>query len=224
MRNSEEIAQFLKTARERRKLTATELANRIGVSKGTISRYENGSRKIAMEDIPKFANVLDLTPMEILIKPEEIQLPKVKDIKNEHKYDYYPTPISAGLPCCIDCISYDDVELISISDSIMGKWAGKQGVFITKVNGDSMNRTIPHGSLIAVKRADIQEIQDNDIVVFSHDYEYSVKRIYNDKENQRFIFRPDSYNSNFIDYIVPHNEAENLRIHGKVVVYIVELS
>ena len=57
MRNSIEIAQYIKKIRERKGLSAVELANRVGVTKGTISRYESGTRKIPMDDIPKFASV-----------------------------------------------------------------------------------------------------------------------------------------------------------------------
>ncbi|MCC9082569.1 S24 family peptidase [Enterococcus faecium] len=58
----------------------------------------------------------------------------------------------------------------------MGKYAGYQDVFFTKINGDSMNNVIPDGSLIAVKKIEsCDELKDGDIVVFSNDNEFSVK-------------------------------------------------
>lgn len=76
MRNSVEIGQIIKQKRMAKKLTVTEFANRVGLNKSTISRYENGSRKIPMEDITKFANVLEVSPQELLLSEE----PKVETV------------------------------------------------------------------------------------------------------------------------------------------------
>ncbi|TDM47784.1 XRE family transcriptional regulator [Macrococcoides goetzii] len=70
MRNSVEIGQIIKQKRMAKKLTVTEFANRVGLNKSTISRYENGSRKIPMEDITKFANVLEVSPQELLLSEQ----------------------------------------------------------------------------------------------------------------------------------------------------------
>lgn len=58
-----------------------------------------------------------------------------------------------------------DLETIRIPDSLMGKWAGREDIFMTRVNGDSMNKVIPHSSLIAVKEVTLEELYDNDMVV-----------------------------------------------------------
>lgn len=76
MRNSVEIGQIIKQKRIAKKLTVTEFANRVGLNKSTISRYENGSRKIPMEDITKFANVLEVSPQELLLNEN----PKVETV------------------------------------------------------------------------------------------------------------------------------------------------
>ncbi|TDL35722.1 XRE family transcriptional regulator [Macrococcoides bohemicum] len=76
MRNSVEIGQIIKQKRIAKKLTVTEFANRVGLNKSTISRYENGSRKIPMEDITKFANVLEVSPQELLLNEK----PKVETV------------------------------------------------------------------------------------------------------------------------------------------------
>ena len=102
----------------------------------------------------------------------------------------------------------------------MGKWAGQDDIFIMKVNGESMNNVMPHGSLIAVKPIEAHQIKDGDIVVYSDGGDYSVKRFYRDEN--RLIFRPDSSDPSFYDYVTDINNDE-LIIHGKVVVYIVEL-
>lgn len=142
---------------------------------------------------------------------------------SKDSYVYFPTSVSAGLPICVESISKEECERITLPHAVMGKWAGRDDIFFTRVNGDSMNRIIPHCSLIAVKSVELSELKDNDIVVFSNGGDYSVKRFFHDKENERVIFRPDSHDNRFFDYIVSHEDAKSLKIHGKVVLYIVEL-
>ena len=120
----------------------------------------------------------------------------------------------------MDPVIKDDVETISIPDEVMGKWANDKDIFIIKVNGESMNNIIPHGSLIAVKPVELQNLKNGDIVVYSDGNDYAVKRYYRD--DVRIIFRPDSKDPSFYDYITDISN-ENLIIHGKVVLYTVEL-
>lgn len=141
----------------------------------------------------------------------------------ESEYTYYSTPVAAGLPSTIEGITESNEEYIKIPDSVMGKHSGCERIFIMRTNGDSMNKVFPSGSMIAIKQVELHELNDDDIVVFSDDHEYSVKRYFNDKDNQRVIFRPDSKDRSFLDYSVSYEDAKTLKIHGKVVVYIVEL-
>lgn len=214
MRNSIEIAKYIKMLRERKGLTAVELANRVGVTKGTISRYESGTRKIPMDDIPKFASVLDVSPVDILIESSQ------DSVISYSEYPFIPMAISAGLPLCVESFTEDDyIEYISIPDKLMGKWAGKD-IFLMKINGDSMNKVITHGSLIGVKRVTSNELNDGDIVIYSDGGDYAVKRYY--QNENKIIFRPDSTDLSFTDYVTTLDNPE-LKIHGKVVIYIVDL-
>lgn len=87
-----------------------------------------------------------------------------------------------------------------------------------------MNNVIPNKSMLAVKKIDsVYDLENNDIVVFSNDNEFSVKRFINDKTNERIIFRPDSNDISFTDIVVSYSEAENLVVYGKVIVYVVQV-
>src|SRR5699024_8728115 len=101
-----------------------------------------------------------------------------------------------------------------------GKWAGHKDIFITKIFGESMNKTMPDGSLIAVKPIARESLKDGDIVVYSVDHDYSVKRLI--KQADRLVFRPHSTENCFTDQIV-NIDNNGLLVHGKVVLYIVEM-
>ncbi|GGA32045.1 XRE family transcriptional regulator [Psychrobacillus lasiicapitis] len=136
-------------------------------------------------------------------------------IKNS-TYPYFPVSISAGLPQDVDAVM--DFERIEIPDIVMGKWANNKDIYMMRINGESMNEIIPDDSLIAVKRTDLSNLIDGDVVVYSDDNSYSVKQFYRD--NDRLIFRPASSDKRFTDYITTIDN-ENLKIYGKVVVYVV---
>ncbi|MCC2249115.1 XRE family transcriptional regulator [Virgibacillus sp. AGTR] len=214
MRNSIEIAQYIKKLRKIKGLSAVELANRVGVTKGTISRYENGTRKIPMDDIPKFASVLDVSPVDIMIESED------EATINYIEFPFIPATVSAGLPLEIKSLDENDLEYLSIPDNIMGKWAVHSDIFLMRVNGDSMNRVITHGSLIAIKPVSFSGLKDGDIVVYSDGGDYAVKRYY--RRGDEILFKPDSTDVMFGEYRTNIDNAD-LMIHGKVVVYIVEL-
>lgn len=207
------FGERLKEIRLQRGKTLMEVAEKLGKTEATVQRYESGNIKNPKADtIQELADVYNVSPAYLMGWEGD----KTEIIK-ESSYQYVTAPVSAGLPENIDAI--DDCGSIKLPDSIMGKWAGSD-VFVTKVNGESMNKTIPHGSLIAVKYIDPCNLKDGDIVLYSDDHEYAVKRFY--KHGDKIIFRPNSNDLRFTDYVTDINNS-NLKIHGKVVLYIVEL-
>src|SRR5690625_387048 len=202
-----------------------EVAEDLGLSKSQMSHYTTGKRKVPSDLLQKIVDTYSINP-QFLFR-ENVPLYKENNDDNSKKvsskYNYYPVSISAGLPINVDGITNDDVEQISIPDSIMKGHAGSKDVFFMKTNGESMNNVIPHDSLIAVKHTDINNLKNGDIVVYSCNHEYSVKRIYNDANNKRFVFKPDSTDMRFIDNVVTYEEAKDLKLYGKVVLYIVNL-
>ena len=107
----------------------------------------------------------------------------------------------------------------------MGKYAGRKGIIILKVNGESMNKIIPDGAYIVVdtNKTHVTDIKDRDIVVFANSEGYSVKRYINDVKNERFLFKPESLDDTYSDITVEYSESSELKLVGKVVKYIVSL-
>jgi Helix-turn-helix. len=61
----------LKILRKKRGLTQEEVADKIGATKITISRYESNQRKIGGENLVKLAKLFNVTPEYILSGKEE---------------------------------------------------------------------------------------------------------------------------------------------------------
>ena len=214
------IGARIKRMRDKRGKTLLEVANYLGVAEATVQRYESGSIKnLKLDTIAKLVSFLNVDPAYLMGWSDEEPTELTTD------YPYYPTKISAGIPTMLaEEVADYHVKTISIPDTIMGKWAAHKDIYTMRINGESMNGTIPHNALIAVKQVDLGALKDGDIVVYSNNRDYAVKRFYNDKVNKKLIFRPDSTDIAFTDYTVPYDDAgDNLKIHGKVVMYIVEL-
>ncbi|UYN56917.1 XRE family transcriptional regulator [Lacticaseibacillus chiayiensis] len=224
MKTNDEIIKTLNDLRNREGISISELARRVGMAKSSVSRYFNGTREFPLNYVDKFASALHTTP-ESLIGVSPVDPFKVKKL-NVHSYPYIPADISAGILCNVDPLTADDIETIQLPDSVMGRYAGDSSILMMHVNGESMNQTIPDGSLIAVKQYnDIQDLKDGDIVVFADDGDYAVKYFYNDRQKQIVTFIPDSTDKRFspIMYTYEDIEEENINIIGKVVVYTVVL-
>lgn len=208
------VGERIKRRRKQLKMSADELGMKIGKNRATIYRYESSEiENLSIELIPSLAKALNVSPAYLMgweqIEPSQMST----------DYRYFPEiKISAGLPICVE--SVEESEQIIIPDELLGKYAGNKDIFFMKVNGESMNKVIPHDSLIAIKSISVNDLKNGDIVVYSNGYDYSVKVFY--EVGDKFIFRPNSTDPTFTDYIMSKND-EDLRLHGKVVTYIVNL-
>ncbi|MEG6531610.1 XRE family transcriptional regulator [Lacticaseibacillus paracasei] len=214
------FAKNLKRLMDSRGENLTELSNRIDVAYSTVSDWLHANKMPRSGSLQIIAdhygvNISDLTSNH-----------KQSKASGMGTYKYVPAGISAGTLCNVDPLTPDDVETIQLPDSVMGRYAGDSSILMMHVNGESMNQTIPDGSLIAVKQYnDIQDLKDGDIVVFADDGDYAVKYFYNDRQKQIVTFIPDSTDKRFspIMYTYEDLEEENINIIGKVVVYTVVL-
>lgn len=65
--------------REHLGLTQDSLAQKIGVTKGTISRWEAGKRDMGLADLVNVANALGVEPLALLRAPEDYDAAKAID-------------------------------------------------------------------------------------------------------------------------------------------------
>lgn len=131
--------------------------------------------------------------------------------------------VSAGSLSKIEGVTPEEVEHIGLPSRLLGKHAGSKGLYALNVNGESMNKIIPNGSVIVIKRMDILELKEGDIVIYSHDGDYSLKRFDKNEDAGEFIFRPESNDKRYHDIVIPFNTESDLKIHGKVITYTVSL-
>lgn len=223
-------------------MSQAELAEKLNkkydthVSKSMISRWESSKTDPKMGYVRIIADYFGADPNSMMDDSDDTQIVKnsidgkiltpdfPQTFELNHNYNYFDTGLSAGILAEVDPFTSSDVQRVTLSDLIMGKYAGDPDVFVSKINGESMNRVIPNHSMIAIKKfQSIQELCDGDIVVFQDGGDMSVKRFYNDENSKIVTFNPDSSDSTFKPINYRYEDLDGVGIIGKVVVYTVEI-
>ena len=200
-------------------LTMKEVADKVGVSEATISRWESGEiANMRRGAIFSLAQALNISPNKIMGWDEPTPHEKLPS----STYRYIPDAVAAGSLTTIEGLT--DLPLVTVPDCMLGRYARNKNIILMPVSGESMNNVICNGAIIAVlTKVELPQIRNGDIVVVSNSGDYTVKRFFNDKENQEFIFRPDSSDMSYRDIIFSYDNCEDLRLVGKVVMYNVTL-
>lgn len=198
--------------------------NFLDLKKEIMEELTEAKKKVTGEEFVKLAEKANSMGVSLSLMTTDRGNSITALYHDTHDYNYFDANISAGAPSTVEAFDEDHFEQIAIPDMLMGKYAGCDDIFFTSINGESMNNVIPNKSIVAVKRIDSMfDLENNDIVVFSNENEFSVKRFINDKNNKRIIFRPDSSDMSFTDVVVTYSEADSLVVYGKVIVYVVQV-
>lgn len=211
------IGERLKALRLKSGLTQEEVGRHAHISKQTLYKYENGIvTNIPADKIELLATIYSVTPAYIMgWATPTTELPSAP-------YRYVPASVAAGSLTTIEGLT--DLPLVTVPDCMLGRYARNKNILLMPVNGESMNNVIRNGAIIAVlTKIELPQIKNGDIVVVSNNGDYTVKRFFNDKERQEFIFHPDSSDMSYRDIVFSYDNCEDLQLVGKVVMYNVTL-
>lgn len=220
----EVFAENLKRLRNVRDETTVDLAEALGVAQSTISDWENAKKMPRAGAIERISEHYNVNKTDLLQEEEQ-----VKETKSEYTVFNLSTKIplygdiAAGALATVESTTKENLKYITVPKQFLGKYQNNNGLFAMKVNGDSMNKIIPDGSYVVAKPVEKTEMKNDDIVIFSHDGEYSMKRVWKDEDDRVLVFRPESDSRKFRDIEVPFDTANDLKIYAKVIWYSVTL-
>lgn len=235
------LGQVIKRYREEYNISMEDFSKTSGISKGYISMLEKDknpqSGKPITPSIDMYENAAKGMNMSIealmsLTKGDDVDLVHDREEFTERlnkavygtfAYTFIPAKVSAGTSEDIEEAVYDCPKM-NVPDAMLGKYAHDRSIVFMGVNGESMNNIIENGAIIAVK-TDVERcsLKDGDIVVASSNGSYAAKYFIDDVEHERIILRPDSTDKTFTDTVIPYENADSLKIFGKVVIYSVIL-
>lgn len=189
-------------------MTLDDVAEIVGVTKATVSKWEKGDiANMKRDKIVKLATALKISPLLLVgVEPEENT-----KIQDEISLPFLGTVAAGGFE-----LSAITNEQLTIPSSIIKE--APDNYFILKVNGDSMNKIIANGHYVVVldyNKTMNNTYTTNDILIVGNAGEYTMKRVR--KTETMIHLEPDSYIDEFTTQSYLIDEFSEIRIIGKVV-------
>lgn len=204
--------------------TVMDLSEELGISYSTVSDWKNGKKMPRGGSLQKLSDYFGVNLSVLLEEDTDNHLRVPQEIScDEIELPLYGD-VAAGALAELESVDVWDVETVKLPKLLLQKYASNNNLFAMKVNGDSMDKIIPNGSLIVVKPIEQPLYKDGDIVVFSYNGEYSLKKYRPNVMENFVLFESDSNNPDFKN--IPINEedlAKEANMYGKVVLYVVSL-
>ena len=220
MRSNDEIITILTELKNKKKISLSELAREVGMAKSALSRYFNRTREFPLNKVEDFACALHTTSEYILGFEEDKPKPPPLPIASIEMVDLpLYGDVAAGALAEMESVDVWDVENIQLPKVILPALNSYAKLFAMRVNGDSMDKVIPDHSLVVVKPCEDHLYKDGDIVVFSYNGEYSLKRYRPNVMKGFILFEADSNNPDFQDIPINKDDMPEARIYGKVIFY-----
>lgn len=200
------VANRLKVLRKQKGLTLEELAARLGTSKQTIHRYENGIiANIPKEKIERLAEVLGTTPSEIMGWGETLHgYGNIIPIKKKL------LPIIGTISCGEPIYATEEYGSFAEANSEL------DADFCLRANGDSMTGArIYDGDLVFIRAQD--SVDNGDIAAVIINDEATLKRVYYYPNESKLVLSPE--NPKYPPFVYIKEELNSIKIIGKAVAF-----
>lgn len=192
----------LRKAMEKAEINATELSEKTGISKSTISRYLSGGY------IAKQKNLLKLS-LALQVEPKFLFSDAVEELDANLKV--YSIPIVGKV---VACTPIDAIENITDYIRVTNPAAADGSYYALHVTGASMEPEMREGDLVIVHKQDYFDSGDICIVLVNGD-EATVKKVIKSDQGITLIgFNATVYPPHF--YNVRQVEELPVRVIGKV--------
>lgn len=206
------IGDRIKTLRNNLGISQTEFANKIGISKQTLYKYENNIvTNIPSAKIEQMALFLCTTPAYLMGWSNEVSsVPADKPPINIIPLPKtYKVPLLGTIACGNPILAEENIsDLIPVPDCI------KNADFALRCQGDSMNGArIFDGDIVYIRQQ--PDVDDGDIAAVLIDDEATLKRVY--KMPGRLQLRAE--NPAFPAINLEGDCLETVRILGKAVAF-----
>lgn len=178
MKSNEEVIKYLNELRKQQKISISELARKVDMSKSTVSQYFNGKLQFPLNRAHEFAQALGVTTDDLL----GLDLSKVNPVNRVTKIPLL------GTIACGDPILADENIAGYLSEPTDFLPSGK--LFYLRAKGQSMEPTIKDGSLVLIRQQPDVENGEIAAVLFVDDDEATLKRI--KRAGPTVILMPDN--------------------------------
>lgn len=197
----------LKFLREEKNLLQEELGKIIGVSGRSIGNYETGNRDMSTKIQKKLANFFNVS-IDYLVGNSDDRKPNTNS-------NLFLIPVLGKVPAGEPVIAEEHIESYLPIEPSMYNLTSPENLFFLKVQGESMNKVVPNGSYVLVRKQDYCDNNDVVVAIVNGDNEATLKR-YKQIDENFIMLEPDSTFTEFTSRIINLKETE-FKIIGKVI-------
>lgn len=202
------LSNKLKALRKKRGLTLEELAERVGTSRQTIHRYENGTiTNIPPEKVESLAAALGTTPGSLMgWENEELY----STFNNIMPIALKRLPILGDIACGKPIYAEEQHESFATIDD------GLDADFCLRAHGDSMTGArIYDGDIVFIRSQ--STVDNGEIAAVVIDDEATLKRVYFYPEKSKLVLTPE--NPRYEPLVYTNEELNSIKILGKAVAF-----
>ena len=206
------IGDYLAKRRLELGLTQNEISTHVGVSEGTISRWESGEIKnMKRNNIYKLSQILKISPLLLLndsLSDDDIEQLEGSSAKNIIPLDPVMVPLVGRIAAGTPILAEQNI------DGTAALTGGVQADFCLRVQGDSMiGANINDGDIVFIRQQ--PEVEDGEIAAVLIDNEATLKRFYHDDKSVTLV--PE--NARYPPITIHDGDCELFKVLGKAVAY-----
>lgn len=197
------IGENIRNKRKQKGMTLEELSHFVGVSRQTISRYENNIIAVPYDNIMKLAAALNCSPAYLMGWEEEPDIPDHPDI---FPINTKKIPILGEIACGEPIFAEQEYDaFIEADDNINAD-------FCLRCKGDSMiGDDIQNGDIVFIRKQDT--VDNGEIACVIIDDDATLKHVYLSDNNVTLI----ASNLNYPPLIYKEDDCKTIKILGKAV-------
>lgn len=166
------IGNKIRTIRKQKNMTAEDVANRLGVSRATITRYETGIRNTNQDILFKLADILNVSINDFFpnteLKPNNIEY------LDKHNKHLVRIPILGDIACGKPILADQNIEGYTTE---LFDTEPDGTLFALHCEGDSMEPKIPNGAIVIVRQQPTVENDEIAAVLIDDTNSATIKRV-----------------------------------------------
>lgn len=173
MELSKYIGKRIKKFRKSHDLTTEELAEKIGTTRATITRYETGARKANQDVLFELADIFNISVDDFF--PPRNSMPSNVTYPLSEGLQRISIPIIGEIACGDPITAEENIE--GYTEETFEKPIPSGTLFALRCKGHSMEPTIHDGSLVTIREQPTVEDGEIAAVLVDGDNEATLKRV-----------------------------------------------
>lgn len=212
--SEQDMAKRIKDLRTSQGMTLEQVAEKVGVGKSTVRKWETGLiANMRRDKIAALADALNTSPMYLMGWSDEINpLPKLDISKFDNIYpvNLKKVPLLGEIACGKPIFANEDRESYVLAGSEI------HADFCLRAKGDSMiNARILDGDIVFIRKQDM--VDNGEIAAVAIGDDVTLKRVFYHPEQDLLILKAE--NSKYQDMIYAQDQLDQVYILGKAIAF-----